>query len=197
MDNKKSVLLSKTEGARQIGGTEFFPLARKIIRRKARLLVGLFGFTPDDVPDLEQELSIALLKRCGYYDPAKGKEATFILRVVERKIADLISYRQAGCRDWRQCPHSLNETINMADADDVEFLETLDDGNTSDHALILDVTMVIERLPPDLQEACRLLQNYSIGEIIEGRMASHSVFYRKLERLRRIFKKAGFEKKFC
>jgi RNA polymerase sigma-70 factor (ECF subfamily) len=175
---------------------ELFALAEKIIRRQARMLIGLFGFTEHDVPDIQQELFLELYKRRDSFDPEKGKESTFIARVVESKVLDLIKERQAECRDWRRCRESLNRTVTLPDIGVIEKIETLESEQNSDPLLILDVSLVLERLSPDLLEICRILKYYDRNEALEDYPASRSAFFRKLQALRDIFLQAGLDEKF-
>jgi RNA polymerase sigma-70 factor (ECF subfamily) len=175
---------------------ELFSPAEKIIRRRARLLIGLFGFTEHDVPDIQQELFLELYKRIENFDPEKSKENTFIARVVESKVIDLINQRQAECRDWRKCRDSLNQTVTLPDVGVIEKIETLECEQNCDPLLILDVTLILKRLPPDLLELCEILKYYDRNEALEDYPASRSTFFRRLQALRDIFLQAGFDEKF-
>jgi RNA polymerase sigma-70 factor (ECF subfamily) len=175
---------------------ELFFLAKKIIRRRARLLIGLFGFTEHDIPDIQQELFLELYKRQESFDPEKGKESTFIARVIESKVLDLIKQRQAECRDWRRCRDSLNQTVTLPDIGVIEKIETLESEQNSDPLLILDVALVLERLSPDLLELCQALKYYDRNEVLEDSPVSRSAFSRKLQALKDIFLQAGLNEKF-
>ena len=91
--------MDKNACSEQFCGEEFWNCAHNIACSKARKLVGLYGFTEHDLPDIEQELLLALVKKIPHYDPDIARETTFIMRVTEGKIADLISYQKASCRD--------------------------------------------------------------------------------------------------
>ena len=175
---------------------ELFSLAEKIIRRQARMLIGLFGFTKHDVPDIQQELFLELYKRKENFNPEKGRESTFIARVVESKVLDLIKQRQAECRDWRQCRDSLNQTVTLPGIGVIEKIETLESEQSSDPFLVLDVTLILERLSPDLLEVCQALKYYDRNEALEDSSVSRSAFFRKLQALKDIFLQAGFDEKF-
>lgn len=91
--------------------SEFDPYVHDLIRIKARQLIGKAGFTAADKEDIEQELMLDLLQRLKKFDPTKAKRTTFMVRVVNHRIASLIEERQARCRDWRLCLDSLDEPI--------------------------------------------------------------------------------------
>jgi RNA polymerase sigma-70 factor (ECF subfamily) len=185
-----------THASHNLTEPELFSLAEKIIRRQSRMLIGLFGFTEHDVPDIQQELFLELYKRKENFDPEKGRESTFIARVVESKVLDLIKQRQAECRDWRRCRDSLNQTVNLPGIGVIEKIETLESEQNSNPLLVLDVTLILERLPPDLAALCQVLKYYDKNEASEDYPASRSAFSRKLQALRDIFMQVGFDEKF-
>ena len=71
------------------------------IKHHARTLCRKEGFVPEDLHDLEQELTIHLWEQLDKFDPSRGKLTTFVDRVVRNKAADLLEARQAACRDCR------------------------------------------------------------------------------------------------
>lgn len=179
-----------------LSNPEVFLQAEKIIRNQAWMLVGLFGFTEHDVSDIKQELFLELYKRLENFDPEKSKETTFIARVTESKVIDLINQRQAECRDWRKCQDSLNDIITLPDVGVIERIDTLECEPNCDPHLILDVTLVLEQLPPGLRRLCLALKHYGKTEVLEDCPVSKDVFYRKLQLLKDIFQQAGLDQKF-
>ena len=142
------------------------PYAAGLIRFKARQLVGQAGFTASDRDDLEQELILDLLRRLPKYDPKRAQRNTFIARVVEHKVATLIEAQRAGIRDYRRCRCSLNDRFEDEDGRSVERVDTFDQedyllrtgtqSRPSDElsALAIDVTAVLEGLPPPSCAIC-------------------------------------------
>jgi RNA polymerase sigma-70 factor (ECF subfamily) len=168
-------------------GEDFWNCAHNISHSKARKLVGRFGFMENDVPDIEQELLLALVKKLPHFDPRIARETTFIMRVVESKIADIIAHRQAGCRDWRQRGLSLNIPVVKSGVGVSDLVETLASENSSDLYLSLDIAEFIEQLPPELAELCELLKHYSVTEILDDNLITHDAFYHNLQILKEIF----------
>ena len=179
--------------------------AIEIIRFKARQLVGQAGFTVADRDDLEQELILDLLRRLPKYDPQRGKLTTFIARVIEHKIANLITAQRARKRDYRRSTCSLNEPLKGEDDCTVERAETLDQDDyllrvgvepkagEDLRALALDVAAVVDSLPPELGELCRRLGTETISEISRDTGVSHATLYKSIHRLREIFEDAGLK----
>ena len=177
--------------------------AVRIIKYKARQLVGRVGFTESDREDLEQEMILDLLQRLPKYDPDRAQRNTFIARVVEHKIATIIEARKAGLRDYRLCNCSLNDRLEDEEGGSVERMETIDQedylrrtGRLSRPAselrdLSLDVRKAIEKLPPELRELCRRLDTDTVTEISRDTGIPRGTIYESIKKLRAIFEDAG------
>jgi len=181
------------------------PYAEKLIRIKARRLVGQAGFVRSDQEDVEQELRLDLLRRLSSFDPSKATLHTFADRVVRHKIASIIEARKAGLRDYRrQC--SLNETLQNADRKSTERGDTVDQDqvyrrtgppshSAEDlHDLAVDVDAVLSRLPHRLRDLCRRLRGKTPTEVSQETGIPRGSLYEAIEELRRRFKDADLEK---
>ena len=181
------------------------PYAAGLIRFKARQLVGKAGFTASDREDIEQELTLDLLRRLLKYDPKRAQLNTFIARVVEHRIASLIEAQKAGIRDYRRCRCSLNECFEDADGRSVERVDTFDQEDyllrTSGQsrpseelsALAIDVAAVIEGLPHELRNLCRRLKAETVTEISRDTGVPRGTIYESIKKLREIFEDAGLK----
>ncbi len=178
--------------------------AADLIRHKARQLVGKAGLTENDRQDLEQELMIDLLSRMKHFNPAKGKKTTFMTRIVERRISNILEARFAQCRDWRKCTASLNDPIPGGDDDSTERIEQVSSDGQMGHQgretieqrqndIRLDVDRMIATLPEDLQELCEKLQSSNMAEIAREMGVPRSTLYGKLTKLRDAFREAGLD----
>ncbi len=178
--------------------------AADLIRHKARQLVGKAGLTENDRQDLEQELMIDLLSRMKHFNPAKGKKTTFLTRIVERRISNILEARFAQCRDWRKCTASLNDPIPGGNDDSTERIEQVSSDGQMGHQgretieqrqndIRFDVDRVIAALPEDLQELCEKLQSSNMAEIAREMGVPRSTLYGKLTKLRDAFREAGLE----
>ena len=179
------------------------PYAARLIRFKARQLVGKAGFTASDREDIEQELILDLLRRLPKYNPKRAQRNTFIARVVEHRLASLIEEQKAGIRDYRRCRCSLNECFEDADGRSVERVDTFDQedyllrtGGQSRpseelNRLAIDVAAVIEGLPHELRNLCRRLKAETVTEISRDTGVPRGTIYESIKKLREIFKDAG------
>ena len=177
--------------------------AVRLIRYKARRLIGQAGFTPSDREDLEQELVLDLLRRLPKYNPKRAKLNTFIARIVEHRIASLIEAQKAGIRDYRRCGGSLNDRYEDEEGRSVERVDTIDQedyllrtGAQSRpwdelSALAIDVAAVLEALPPELRELCRRLKAETVTEISRDTGVPRGTIYESIKKLREIFEDAG------
>ncbi len=176
--------------------------AVRLIKYKARQLVGRVGFTESDREDLEQDMMLDLLRRLPKYDPRRAQRNTFITRVVEHKTATIIESQKAGMRDYRlRC--SLNDRFEDEEGSSVERMETIDQEDylrrTSKLArpawelrdLSLDVQRTIEKLPPELRELCKRLKTESITEISRDTGIPRGTIYESRKKLCAIFEDAG------
>lgn len=171
---------------------DFLKLACRIARKRAGLLSGRFGFTEQDIPDIMQEMLLEIYRQHENFTPDRGCAAVFILRIVNNKIADLVRYRQADCRDWRKCRQSLNETVIISDVGAVELIDLICTDDNKNFALVVDVDIIRGRLPAELQELCEYLINCAPGEIPEAAMQSRGAFQYRMKKLRENFQKHGF-----
>jgi RNA polymerase sigma-70 factor, ECF subfamily len=161
------------EGSKQYALNDY---AQKIIRYKAKQLAGKYGFTRDDHEDLCQEMTLDLLVRLPKFNPGKASLNTFIARVVDRKVANLIRFQRQAKRDYRREAPSLNGLIEDGEGHIIPRGETISqdehDRRTGKYTraaseredLRLDAWAAISALPWDLQRLAKLLMTHSIAE---------------------------------
>ena len=73
--------------------------------------IGRYRFTESDQDDLEQQITLEVIRRRPAFDPTKAQENTFLARVVKNTIADIIAARKAACRDYRREEGSLSRWV--------------------------------------------------------------------------------------
>lgn len=183
---------------------ELTDYALELIHHKARQLVGTAGYTQQDVEDIEQDLILDLLERLPKFDPAKAQHNTFVARIVERKISNLIRDRQAEVRDYRREACSLNEEIDVGAEELKQRVTTISqdelDRRTGKYSrpsderaqLQIDLDSVIAELPEDLRRAAALLRDHPVSQVAEQMGIPHATFYdNHLRRLREAFEAKG------
>jgi len=177
--------------------------AAKLIRCKARQLVGKAGLTWNDVEDLEQELILHLLERLPKFDPEVAARTTFVAHVVERKISNILRDRMREKRDGRRELGSLNDLIEDDEGETIVRAHTIDQDATDirmgrrnrtceeEARLRLDVSLLLSALPDDLHPVAQELLQKTITEAAESLGMPRTTLYYAIKRLRPLFEKAG------
>jgi RNA polymerase sigma-70 factor (ECF subfamily) len=182
----------------------------RLVKRKARQLVGRAGFVEADVDDIQQELMLDLLRRLPRLDPTLAKRETFIARLVEHGLATLIESREAGIRDFRRSAGSLDGLCGASDDSTDNSTEDGAPAFTQDerlretvaalrreeelHVLRLDLEKAIARLPVELRTLCIHLQTSSVVDISLETGVPRGTVYEAVRRLRTRFAHLGFTK---
>ncbi len=184
------------------------PYAKSFIECKARQLIGKCGIRSQDVEDVEQELYLDLSKRMPRYDPGKSKITTFIQRVVENKIANILRERCAKKNLAFINARSLEEAVGvngngsevtLGDAIDSDRFERRQRGRSrtrqEERELKSDARDVMGILPKELRIACQLLLNGTpVSNAAKQTGFKRSTFYdRVVVRLREAFRETGME----
>ncbi|AWM36958.1 hypothetical protein GobsT_51620 [Gemmata obscuriglobus] len=124
----------------------------RVIRLKARALVGHAGLTRQDGPDLEQELVARLLEPLRRFvpDPDKGDRLSYVQTLVERAAANILRDLGAAKRN----PGTLEPLPDEVPARDAER-----DRDAVDAADA--VAAVLAALPPDLRAVAQALSAHT------------------------------------
>ncbi len=178
--------------------------AKEVIRHKAWQLIGKYGFTVSDFDDLQQDMMLDLLRRLGQYDPQKAALTTFVARIIDRKISNLIRHQRQEKRDYRRRVSPLDAQVEDRDGQQRHLEEVLSqdvyDEDAGRHGrpeaerrdLQLDLALVLEELPDDLRDLAGRLQTRTVAEIARELGVSRSTLYQKgISRLRKIFQDNG------
>jgi RNA polymerase sigma-70 factor (ECF subfamily) len=176
--------------------------ASRLIRKKARQLVGRAGFTRSDQDDLEQELALKLLKHRAAFDPAQSHWYAFVTTVVERHAATLLRNKQVEKRDHTRAtslhiivedpvngPSALADTIGQRELDARRGRSSRSDLELAE--LVQDVAAVLASLPPEWREACERLKRGSVARAARDLGLPRTTLSSLLRRLRERFEAAG------
>jgi len=178
--------------------------AVRLIKHKARQLVGRAGYTEDDRPDIEGDLTLDLLCRLRKFDPSRASLHTFVDRVVEHGAARLIERRSAPMRDYRREVASLNDRIEDEEGEHVErgdlvdqdtYLESIGQPTmplADQVALRVDLERVLATLPPELRDLWeRRAEGQSITDISRETGIPRGTLYERMKELRKLVEDAG------
>ncbi len=179
--------------------------AKEIIRRKAGCLMRRGGFSPSDLPDLEQELWMHLLKKMPTFDSGKAGWAAFVTAVVTAWGANLLRARFAA----RRHPRRLHPPLPGTEGGQQEggslgerLGEKAHDVRLGRHhppeqerlELQLDVREALERLPDDLRHIAERLRQLSIAELARELGMPRTTLCELIARIRRRFQRMGLGK---
>jgi len=199
--------LPATAGGAPMDGSQQRDLdqyAKHIIREKAKRLIEGHGFGPDDYEDLQQELALDLLMRLPKFDSARSCLKTFVVRIVNHKVREMIRHRTQQKRDHRRCVCSLDDPLEQDDGSTILREETVSQDDydllMGKHSrpevertdLAIDVSRALSRIPPDLRDLAVLLVLQSKRDAAREAGISRSTLYKRgLRRLRSAFEDAG------
>ena len=108
-------------------------------------LVGKYGLTACDVPDITQDLCLHVWRRRVKYDPGRAAWSTFVTQICRNRILNFVEFQHATMRAWWQTVPLPPDTSEWNGAPEVP----------PPSALVIDVREVIENLPVRLQRTAR------------------------------------------
>jgi RNA polymerase sigma factor (sigma-70 family) len=177
--------------------------AAYLIRRKARELAACSGFSPSDRDDIEQELTLVLLRRLDKFDPKVAHYNAFVTTVIERYAATILEHRRAESRCHRRCGGSLNKMLDDGEGNKVEMGATLPEDQQSVRTgvrfrsgeelqeLAMDVAQLIANLPPDFADICERLKRDTISVVARDLGIPRSTLRDLLKIVRSRFESGG------
>ncbi len=172
--------------------SELSPVATKLIRRTAGEMLGKGGYTRSDFEDIQQELTLYLLKRTVHYNPARAHESTYLGKLLRNKAWKMIRHNRAKRRDaWKELP--LQSIVEYEEGEPIYLEETLpgkSDANASEE-LRIDVNNVMANIPAELRALCECLRTMSWNEAVRELGIPLSQIEKLKARLRVIFTAAG------
>ena len=180
--------------------------AVQLIKYKARQLVGRAGYSEDDRPDIEGDLTLDLLRRLPKFDPSRASRNTFIARVVEHGVARLIERREAPMRDVRRCTASLNDRIEDDEGKSVERGDLIDQDTYLESigqptmpladqvTQRVDLERVRATLTPEMRELWeRRADGQTFTEISRETGIPRGTLYERMKQLRKLVEDAGLQ----
>ena len=144
-----------------------------VIRRRVLLLIRAPFFNESEVDDLVQEVHLRLMRSIQSYDPALGHPYPFLCTAIQRITSKIFRERSTHKRQQiGTC--SLSEVVHGADGESCELYQLLRQEDQdrricrktarSDEEranLRMDLSRVIEELPPICQKIVRLVAIFS------------------------------------
>ena len=149
--------------------------AAKLIKHKARQLVRAPGFTISDREDIQQDLIVALLENLPKYDSSQASRETFITKIIDSAVCNLLRHRRSISREAETNALSLNVYITDEEGQTTERVETI---SAEDHDRFLgrhgrptpddvhvqvDLEQAVAKLTPKLRRLYELLRTETVA----------------------------------
>lgn len=189
-----------------VGYDNFKAWEKDLARIKARGLAGNYGLTRNDVDDLEAELRLHIWIKRTKYDPNRAPRVTyetFMSRVVDNKIRDIIAARRSQKRHPPEGLQSmevpietrdglLDSVVDTASEDDAMWGRLRPASERSEIQLLLE--NALQRLSDSQKELFRLLlQGFTVTEAAEKLGRPRTTLNKEVARMRAAFGQEDLE----
>ena len=162
----------------------FDPRTAALIRLKVRKLVGKHGFTRDDEPDLQQELSMYVVQGLRRHDPARSSARTYAARIIESKLVSIVRKATAVKRDRRRLAAGIT----------VEELHARDSEEAVQRELADAIQLALAGLPPQTRSVATLLMKHGQPEVARQLGLSRQQVRTECKRIAEHLRNLGLEK---
>lgn len=157
----------------------------EIIRRKAKRLVGHYGYRSSDVQDIEQDLAMHVFQQTCRHHPERGSRYGFVVTVVKNKLLNLIQLKRAMKRN-NACEVRAEEVGEAGQLDERGSPEQID--------IQIDVRDLLQRMPEDLQQIARLrMAGHRESELEELLNLTRAQVRSRLHRIEKLFRDAHLD----
>jgi hypothetical protein len=157
-----------------------------IIKRKAKRLVGHYGYRTSDVEDIEQDLAMHVFPRTRLHQPEKGSREGFIGTIATNKLRNVIELRTAQKRNRQH-------DVRIDDLGE----GVVNDGTVSQEHLDrqIDVREALRRMPKDLQEIALLRMEHSEKDLEDLLHLTRAQVRVRLDKVEKFLQDAGLDPK--
>jgi hypothetical protein len=182
------------------------PYIGTLIQVTAARMKGQHQFTASDLADIEQTITVEVIRRRARYDASRTLECTFLARLVAHAAHDIIAKRTASNRDYRREHGSLDQWVLDGQGEWVRRSDTIPAGHGRGHLglsdlseeeladLAIDLRAAIAGLSRSLRTICRhLMRCDSIPEVARAARVHRSTVYAAIPLIRKAFEQAGLE----
>jgi RNA polymerase sigma-70 factor (ECF subfamily) len=158
-------------------------------------LIGLYGFSPDDREDLEQQLFVEYLERVGRFRAERAGHKTFVSCLVLNRVASLVRSRRRALARGEVPPVPLPEDQAERNRDETNVsclpLRQVPASSTESLELQIDVERVVRSLPGPLRQLCAHLAEEGPSATARSLGRARSGVYKRINEIRRAFTIAG------
>jgi RNA polymerase sigma factor (sigma-70 family) len=165
------------------------------VRHVAARVSGLLGSPIYGRDDVAQSILLRIVERTPRFDPRLASARTWARLIARHEAASMIAQARAEKRDCRVCTRSLNERVTTISSDIYRMRTGRQTRPASElQFLAIDLEGVLDKLPPNLGAVARLLaEGETPAEAATILNISRATIYRRIVRIRTVFRDAGFE----
>lgn len=183
-----------------------------LIQITVRKTIGRYRLTASDRDDIEQQIAMEVVRRRAKFDPNRAKENTFLARVVEHAVADILAARKAACRDYRREESILSQWLSvpsnfhplknewttrgeLISEEDARRHRGREPSNPDEvRDLIIDMANVVAKLPDRLRNLFDYYKDLgSAHAVARATGMHHSSVCDALKKIKQHFETAGLE----
>lgn len=147
------------------------------------------------LPDLEHDLLVYFLEESKKYeyDETKSSYKYWVTVIMETGCKRILRKARLYKKHFSQT--SLNDFITDNDGECSEVIDFVEDDKSFEEYFENNrkekLLSVVAKMPDDLKEVCRLLQDKNISQISRELKVSRKSISKKVNKIRAIFKEAG------
>lgn len=158
--------------------------AHKFIRFKVRQIIGCVGLPRSRREEFEQDLRMLLIRRFQMFDPQLGDWRSFVITIIENRIASMVKRGKYLDRIGLTDLVSLSEAAQDEDGQQVELADRVSPDHqgkvngtykrteTERIAIAHDLRLALPALSQEQRETCNALQRVSVNTLARRRKHS-------------------------
>lgn len=173
---------------RSLNFEDVFPIARDLVRKKAKGVTRRCGLVPAERDDIESELLLAFYAAFPKLNGHRASVRTFASRVMDRRLVSILRHRLAKCREYLletaplDAPAELNGTAARNGPTPLQRKQ-----------FWLDVERALASCSDKLHETAVALCWETPLELSRSSGRSRAAIYYRIQRLRKAFNAAGID----
>jgi len=152
------------------------------IEFRARAIGRQQGLSLDDIEDLRQDLTLAVLDLGDRFEPDTASHATFISSVLDWVVQKRVRDEEPEPADVDDLDDEEEPVTNDPRNGEMSFFDGINQA--------IDIADVIESMPPELREICTLLKNHSVSEVCDHLGIGYAKLHRQVARIKQIFQES-------
>jgi RNA polymerase sigma factor (sigma-70 family) len=155
-----------------------YPVIRRVAGARAGAAAKSWGLSDDKRADFEQDAAMQVWRKLGAFDSSRSSLKTFIEHIVASQLSS--SVRRLRAKKRQALSDYVTNPCPSLEIDRLNFR--------------IDVQRVVDGLPLNQRNICRMLADYSVTEISQREGIPRATIYRLISHLRTVFINAGLHR---